>query len=107
MKKEDLAIMKSIMDEICTTTTWGAVQAYDKGVKQATHDLLEVMDEIKPFIPPELFTQLDDAQGREVSANVDAAMLYGMKVMKAFLDAVDKPREVTGYIETRRYRREA
>lgn len=107
MKKEDLAIMKSIMDGICTTTTWEAVQAYDKGIRQATHALLEVMDEIKPFIPPELFTQLDDAQGLELSANVDAAMLYGMKVMKAFLDAVDKPQEVTRYIETRRCRREA
>ena len=101
MDQLSLALMNQIMDVICTSDKWERIQATNPIIATAGDEWMAALAQVKPLLPRDLYTELEDAHTREVVVSVDAAILYGIHVADTIREATANPNDLSRYMLTK------
>ena len=99
--KAMLEVMSDILGALTDANPWGKAVYSDPMVCAADKEYSIAFDELKAKYGEEEVTQIDEAHGAALSAYVDAAVLYGMRVMNALNDTIQNPSELGQYTRER------
>ena len=99
--KAMLEVMSDILGALTDANPWGKAVYSDPMVCAADKEYSIAFDELKAKYGEEKVTQIDEAHGAALSAYVDAAVLYCMRVMNALNDTIQNPSELGQYTRER------
>lgn len=99
--KEYLEIAAAVLNVIAQTEEWDRIQMEDPQVLKARAAFDRVLDRVKPYVTPEMLSELDDAASNYVASHIDAAILYGMHASEAIRYAAGEPLALSRHILAR------
>lgn len=97
MSKFELDLMSSIMGGIEQTEEWIYIQMNDPGTKAADSQFERSLKRAEEYLPQEIYTELADANCRVISAYIDVAILYGMRVAGVIQATTANSGELTNF----------
>ena len=101
MQDKNVQLVDEIMQTVTQTDVWTEELTNDPVIKEAEEEVEAVMEEVRGYIPLELFLRLDEAIAYKSVAYHEPAILYGMRVAYALMDVCRRPSDLSRSIMER------
>ena len=101
MEKTDFALMDDIMQGVSGSSEWNQIQLNDPDISEKQTQLDGIMQQVKGYLPRDLYATLSEAQTAAATAYIEPAILYGIRVANVVRDVAAHPVEFSEYVQAR------
>ena len=98
---KNLLLMDDLISGITQTDEWAAIERNDPFIQSAANALSEALETLRESVPREVVDELQRRADDQAFAYINAAMLYGIHVAIALLDASTRPGDLSRHIMQR------